>query len=79
MGAFEADELGRMIARHRAAGVRFITLDRAMEDPIYNLNPNYAYAGTDKTFLQQIAASRNLRDPFQDAIGTPEKIATLCR
>ncbi len=79
MGAFEASELGGMIARYRAAGVRFITLDRAMQDPIYDLNPNYAYFGTDRTFLQQIAASRKLGDPFRDTLGTPDKIAAFCR
>lgn len=79
MGAFEASELGGMIARYRAAGVRFITLERAMQDPVYDLNPNYAYPSTDKTFLQQMAASRKLGDPFRDTAGTPEKIAAFCR
>ena len=79
MGAFEADELGEVLERYRAAGVRFITLNQAMEDPVYDLNPNYAYAATDKTFLQQIAASRKLRDPYRDPIGAPDKIAVICR
>ena len=70
MGAFEAAELGGILARYRAAGVRFIALRRAMEDPVYALNPNYAYAGTDKTFLEQIAASRKLNVPFRNTIDT---------
>jgi peptidoglycan-N-acetylglucosamine deacetylase len=79
MGAFEAAELGAILARYRAAGVRFITLRRAMEDPVYKLNPNYVYPGTDESFLEQIAASRKIHDPLRDTIGTPEKIATICQ
>ena len=79
MGAFEAAELGAMLARYRRAGVKFITLRQAMEDPAYALNPNYVYAGTDKTFLQQMVASRNLSDPLRDTIDTPEKVAAICQ
>jgi peptidoglycan/xylan/chitin deacetylase (PgdA/CDA1 family) len=79
MGAFEAAEMSVILERYRAAGVKFITLERAMADPIYGLNPNYAYMGTDQSFLEQTAASRRLRDPLRDTIYTPEKIAAICQ
>ncbi len=60
MGAFEAAEMGANISRYQAAGVRFIALSRAMADPIYAVNPDYAYPGKDMTFLHQIAAARKL-------------------
>jgi len=67
MCAFEADELDAILARYRAAGIRFITLDRAMldramldramEDPVYDLNSNCAPG----TFLQQLAVPHRLQ------------------
>jgi peptidoglycan/xylan/chitin deacetylase (PgdA/CDA1 family) len=52
MCVWEADELRGILERYRAAGVRFITLDRALKDPVYSSNPNCAYSGS-QTFLQQ--------------------------
>ena len=79
MGAFEAAELGGIISEYRAAGVKFIALRQAMEDPAYEVNPNYPYKGKDKTFLQQIVESRKINYPLDDQIDSPEKIAAICR
>lgn len=79
IGAFEAVELGATLVRYRRAGVPFITLTRAMADPVYAFNPKYTYAGTDKSFLHQVAASRHLSDPFRDPMDAPEAIAEICR
>jgi peptidoglycan-N-acetylglucosamine deacetylase len=79
MGAFEAAELGGIISEYRAAGVKFIALRQAMEDPAYEVNPNYPYKGKDKTFLQQILESRKIDYPLDNKIDSPEKIAVICQ
>ncbi len=79
MGAFEAAELGGILGKYRTAGVRFISLRRAMQDPAYQVNPNYAYPGGDMTFLDQIVESRKMRNPFRDAIDNPQTIGMICK
>jgi peptidoglycan/xylan/chitin deacetylase (PgdA/CDA1 family) len=79
MGAFEAADLASVLAHYHAAGVKFVSLRRAMEDPLYTLNPNYAYAGRDMTFLVQTVTSRRLRNPYLDTTDTLKDIAEICR
>jgi peptidoglycan/xylan/chitin deacetylase (PgdA/CDA1 family) len=59
VGAFDAVMLSTILNNFHAHHVTFITLDEALADPVYKLNPNYAYTG-EYTFLKQIADSRHV-------------------
>jgi len=58
--SFDLLTLDAILNRWRAQGIVFISLEEALADPIYQINPNLAYkVGGD--FLAQISAARHVR------------------
>jgi peptidoglycan-N-acetylglucosamine deacetylase len=78
-GVIEAVTLDALLKDLHSKGVQFVTLEEALKDPIYSINPNLAYEGG-QTFLDQIANARNVNvDPFRDTMYTVEKINAVCK
>jgi peptidoglycan-N-acetylglucosamine deacetylase len=76
--AFEAVMLNKTLARLRTDGVTFISLDEALRDPAYKINPNITTEGG-RSFFMQIAESRALdTDPFVDNTYTVERLNAVC-
>jgi peptidoglycan/xylan/chitin deacetylase (PgdA/CDA1 family) len=59
VGAFDAMMLDTILKNFRAMGVTFITLDEALTDPVYQIDPDYLYEGG-RGFLEQIIEARNV-------------------
>lgn len=78
LGSFNAVMLEALLNHWRSRGVRFVSLDEAMADPVYSINPNLAYErGCD--FLTQIADSRHIAvQPFLDTNSTREQLKNIC-
>jgi len=78
VGAFDAMMLGTILKDFRARGVRFISLDDALADPVYKMNPNFAYK-IGLTFPEQIAAARGLNiEKLEDTPYTLERLKGVC-
>jgi len=78
-GVIEAVTLDAVLKDLRSKGLQFLTLEEALKDPIYNINPNRAYQGGE-TFLDQIASAREVNvDPFRDTKYTVDKINLICK
>jgi peptidoglycan-N-acetylglucosamine deacetylase len=76
--ALEAIVLNKTLAKLRDDGVTFISLDEALRDPAYKLNPNITTEGG-RSFLQQIAESRAVdTDAFVDTTYTVERLNAVC-
>ncbi len=56
-GAFTAEMIEDLLKEYEALGVRFISLDAALEDPVYQLDPRFA-ASWGATFLAQVELGR---------------------
>jgi peptidoglycan-N-acetylglucosamine deacetylase len=77
ISAFEALTLGDLLVAYRAAGARFISLQEAVQDSAYTIDPGIVGDGG-RTFLAQVANARHV--PIPDALSrSPEELATLCR
>jgi peptidoglycan/xylan/chitin deacetylase (PgdA/CDA1 family) len=63
---FDSLTLDSILKAFRKEGVEFVSLDEALEDPVYKIDPHYVYSGG-ATFLAQIAASRDVDVDFDDA------------
>ena len=75
---FNAITLQSILESWRAHGVQFISLDEALADPVYTLNPNLPYADG-RNFLEQMALARNVNiDKFRDPTYTIERLAQVC-
>ena len=57
--AYNAIMLDTVLRELHRQGVKFITVDEALADPVYKMNPNFAYK-IGLTFLEQVAASRGV-------------------
>ena len=65
VGAMDADQMDALLSSFEAAGARFITLERALEDPLYEVNPNVATkAGS--TLLDKLVLARKIPYPKFD-------------
>jgi len=63
----------------RAEGVQFISLDDALADAAYQINPNFAYSDG-RNFLEQVADSRHVDiSKFDDSTYTIERINEVCK
>jgi peptidoglycan/xylan/chitin deacetylase (PgdA/CDA1 family) len=62
MGAFTALVLDELLRSYRAAGVRLIGLDAAVQDPAYRIDPNLV-TGRGYTFLSQLSRVRRVGFP----------------
>jgi peptidoglycan-N-acetylglucosamine deacetylase len=69
VGAFDALMLDPILTNFRARGVNFVTLDEALTDPVYQIDPKYVFEGG-RGFLEQIVEARHadtggvLREPL---------------
>jgi peptidoglycan/xylan/chitin deacetylase (PgdA/CDA1 family) len=78
MGAFDAVTLDPILKDLRAQGVTFVTLDQALEDPVYRINPNLAFKGGE-TLLEQIAEVRKIDyEQFRENTYTIDKLSGIC-
>jgi peptidoglycan/xylan/chitin deacetylase (PgdA/CDA1 family) len=59
VGVFDAVILNKVLKDLRAHNVKFITLDEALSDPVYKINPNRGFAGGE-TFFKEIADARHV-------------------
>lgn len=65
VGAMDADQIDALLSSFEAAGARFITLDRALEDPLYATDPHFpTRAGS--TLLDKMIAAQKLPYPKFD-------------
>jgi peptidoglycan/xylan/chitin deacetylase (PgdA/CDA1 family) len=77
IGAFDALVIDELLARYEREGVRFVSLDDAMADPIYTDEPKDPKAW-EGTFLQQVREARGVTSPVEPAL--PEGLLdALCR
>jgi peptidoglycan/xylan/chitin deacetylase (PgdA/CDA1 family) len=76
--ALEALLLNKTLAKLRADGLTFISLDEALRDPAYKINPNVTTEGG-QSFFKQIAESRAVdTDAFVDTTYTVERLNAVC-
>ncbi len=75
---FEAVTLNKVLEDLRRKGVRFVTLDEALSDPVYRVNPNVANEDF-ATLLHQIARSRNMDAArFESGSQVMKELAGTC-
>jgi peptidoglycan-N-acetylglucosamine deacetylase len=78
VGVFDAIMLDTILKHWRAEGVRFVTLDQALADPVYAINPNVVWSDG-RDFLSQIAMSRKTDiDRFFDTEFTIDNLNRIC-
>src|SRR6185437_2043197 len=81
IGAFDAEMLDQLLTQYEKRCVKFISLQDALSDQIYNINSG-TIGNVGYTFLNEIRVSRNLHNPevvskFYDSI--PEnRLASIC-
>lgn len=79
VGEFDAITLDAILSDWRRRGVEFITLDQALSDPVYQINPNLVSEGG-RTFLEQVAESRKVDiDPLVDETYSVAKLNAICK
>lgn len=77
IGAFDSTVIDELLTRYEHEGVRFISLDDAMADPIYSQEPKDP-KGWEGTFLQQVREERGVTSPVEPAL--PEGLLeAMCR
>ena len=76
-GGFTAEMIEDLLAQYEALGVRFISLDAALEDSVYRIDPRYA-ASWGATFLAQVEFGRGEAKP-QPSWPPHGEIAALCK
>jgi peptidoglycan/xylan/chitin deacetylase (PgdA/CDA1 family) len=78
-GIFDALMLGTILKDLRSQGVKFVTLDQALADPVYKIDPDNAYSGG-LAFLEEIAAARKISlDSVVDDPYTVDKLNEFCK
>jgi len=79
VAVFNSITLDSIIKRWKAEGVQFVSLDDALADPAYRINPNHAYSGG-LTFLDEIAESKGLGfGQFDDNVYTMDRLNQVCQ
>jgi peptidoglycan/xylan/chitin deacetylase (PgdA/CDA1 family) len=77
IGAFDALVIDELLTRYEREGVRFISLDDAIADPIYAQEPKDP-KGWEGTFLEQVREARGVTSPVEPAL--PEGLLeALCQ
>jgi len=80
VGEFNTVSLRDVLKAFNAEGVRFISLQTALADPVYEINPNLPMPDG-KDFLEQLAAMKGVEDPYgEDSydVYKQETLAKLC-
>ncbi len=75
-GAFDARMLPELIALFRSQGFQFVTLEQAMNDPVYRADPRVPTPGG-STFNEMVAETRHVVVP--DAKEPEEMLDRMCR
>jgi peptidoglycan/xylan/chitin deacetylase (PgdA/CDA1 family) len=76
VGAFDAHMLPELIALFRTHGFSFVTLQQAMADPIYRIDPKVT-SPSGNTFNEMVAQSRNVNTP--DMTDHSKELDAMCR
>ncbi len=79
VGAFDAVMLDSILKDFRAKGATFITLDEALDDPVYQIDPKLQYDGG-RSFLNQIIESRGVDtgDLLKESPYTVARLGEVC-
>jgi peptidoglycan/xylan/chitin deacetylase (PgdA/CDA1 family) len=77
IGAFDAVVLGALLSLYERQGVRFVSLDRAMADSVYTVEPRRP-ASWEGTFLSQLSESRVNKGP-PEPIQPEALLDAMCR
>ena len=78
LSAFNALTLADVLTALQADGVKFIDLRRAIDDPIYRLNPGLPLPGG-TTSLEQFIKAKNLTYPYGEQLYPLERIEAMCQ
>jgi peptidoglycan/xylan/chitin deacetylase (PgdA/CDA1 family) len=82
IGAFDARMMDRLLSEYKKLGAKFISLQEALEDPVYRIDPEYV-APYGAEFPYQVLRQRGLK--LEDVGLTrftdypEEKLTTICR
>ena len=76
-GAFTAEMIEDLLDEYEAMGVRFVSLDDALQDSVYHLDPRFARSWG-SSFLYQVETAMRGDDPNATWPPYPE-LAALCR
>jgi peptidoglycan/xylan/chitin deacetylase (PgdA/CDA1 family) len=76
VGAFDAHMLPELIALFRSRGFSFVTLQQAMADPIYSVDPKVT-SPAGNTFNEMVAQSRNVDTP--EMTDRTKALDAMCR
>jgi len=78
VNVFNSMTIDNLIKRWKAEGVKFVSLEEASADPVYRINPNFAYSGG-LTFLDEVAESKGWGlGQFDDNIYTIARLNQVC-
>jgi peptidoglycan-N-acetylglucosamine deacetylase len=80
VGAFTTLSAQDVLASFKTDGVRFISLQAALEDPVYGINPGLPMPDG-RNFLEQLAAMKGVEDPYGDEAEDAykkERLEKLC-
>ncbi len=75
---FNTLTLDKILKDWRAQGVQFVSLDEALSDPVYAINPNLTYEGG-RSFLEQIAEARKIEIIPDDPTYSTERLNQICK
>jgi peptidoglycan/xylan/chitin deacetylase (PgdA/CDA1 family) len=75
---FNALTLDKILKSWRAKGVQFVSLDEALSDPVYAINPNFVYEGG-RGFLEQIAEASKISLAEEDPAYSIESLNKICK
>ena len=75
---FNTLTLDKILKDWRAHGVQFVSLDEALSDPVYAINPNLAYKDG-RSFLDQVAEARKIEITPDDPTYSIERLNKICK
>ncbi len=78
MRTFTAEMFQRIVLRLKALGVEFISVEEALEDPIYINNPGFVSDSMGAPYLEKIRLHRNLDLQNVALIELPEIVSNFC-
>ena len=76
--AFNAFTLPEVLSALKADGVKFVDLQTAMSDPVYQTDPDLPIPNG-RTFLGQLVEMNHIADPYQEQVYAEEKLSELCK
>jgi peptidoglycan-N-acetylglucosamine deacetylase len=76
VGAFDARMLPELIAMFRSHGFTFVTMEHALEDPIYSADPKVP-SPEGNTFMEMVAQARKANIPYMT--DRSKELDSMCR